>query len=796
MSAAQNSSRQPGERIAPAQTASARSVSPWLAAGLVFLLTVVAYLPALQCGFIWDDDDYVTENLTLRDLNGLKRIWFELGAVPQYYPLVHTTFWLEYRLWGLNPVGYHAVNILLHGLAAVLLGLVLRRLELRAAWFAAALFAVHPVMVESVAWITERKNVLSAVFYFAAALAYLTWRERRRPGHERPAAPASAWRFYWLALGLFACAMLSKTVTCSLPAALLLVAWWREGRLRWREVVPLIPFFAVGVSLGLLTAWLEKHQVGALGSDWALTFAQRVLIAGRALWFYASKLLWPSNLTFIYPRWEIHPALWWQWLFPTAALGVGIALWAWRRRIGRGPLTAVLFFGGTLFPALGFFNVYPMRFSFVADHFQYLASVGLLALAAEAARRGTDALLRGRVRSPWGRVALTAPVLVLLAGLTWRQCGVYRDLETLWRDTLRKNPACWMAHNNLGHLLAARGDTDQAEAHYRKALELKPDYEEALNNLGHVFFVRDRLDEAIEYFRRALAREPNHPLALCNLGAALVLQGHEEEGLEHLRRALALSPNSPETLNNLGAALAGRNQFAEAIACYEKSLQIRPGQAQTHLNYGVALREIGRLDDALAHLREAVRLAPNHARARSELVRALAAARRLDEAIQESREAARLSPADAAAHYNLGVLLSAAGRTDEAIEQYRAALKYQPGHAEAHNNLGVALTLKGERDAALMHLHEALRLRPDYAEAHNNLAFVLLEAGRIEEAVGHLETALRLHPDYPQAHYQLGRAWERLGQPERAIRHWKEALRLAPDFAPARQELRRLGVSP
>lgn len=801
----------------------ASSAAAWRSAAAVFLLAVIVYLPALRADFIWDDDDYVTENETLRDGRGLRRIWFEIGAVPQYYPLVHTTFWLEYRLWGLNPIGYHAVNVALHGLAAVLLGLCLRRLALRAAWLAAAIFAVHPVMVESVAWITERKNVLSAVFYFGAALAYLRWRQQAdaraltlaQSGGSQPGRGegekgkrgraffalfslcsfSSVQKFYWLALGLFVCAMLSKTVACTLPAALLLVAWWNQGRVRSHDVLPLTPFFGVGIGLGLLTVWIEKHNVGAWGPDWALTFWERVLIAGRALWFYAGKLVWPANLTFIYPRWEVNTAVWWQWLFPAAALVVVVVIWVLRERIGRGPLTAVLFFAGTLFPALGFFNVYPMRFSFVADHFQYHASVGLIALGAEGARRLVGALeTRGLAAHRAG--FLVALLLATLSALTIWQCRIYRDLETLWRDTLEKNPGCWMAHNNLGHLLATRGDLVEAEEHYRKALASKPDYEEALNNLGQALFLRGQIEEAIVYFRRALEREPNHPQALGNLGAALLLQGREEEALGYLEHSLRVNPKSPGMLNNLGAALAARNQFAEALVCYEQSLRLRPNQPQTHLNYGVALRHMGRLDEAITRLREAARLDPTLARARSELATTLAAAGRLAEAIEEAREAARLSPGDASALYNLGVLLSAAGQTEEAVEQYRAALRANPRYVEAHNNLGAALAALGRLDEAAVHLRAALRLKPDYAEAHNNLGFVLLEQGRTEEAIVHLQEALRLEPDYAQAHYQLGRAYARSGRNDAAVVHLKEALRLKPDFEAARRELLQLGVSP
>ena len=347
----------------------------WILGLFLVAATVLAYQPVWHAGFIWDDDVYVTNNLTLRSVDGLRQIWCKLTATPQYYPLVHTSFWLEYHLWGLNPVGYHVVNVLLHALAAILLWRVLVRLQLPGAWLAAGIFALHPVAVESVAWVTERKNVLAAVFYFAAALAYLRGRRRERMAESKSGVSL---RWYFLAFALFVAALLSKTTACSLPAAMLLVIWWKRGRIAGRDVWPLLPFFAAGVALGLVTSWLERTHVGAQGPEWAFSFPERCLIAGRAVWFYAGKLFWPANLTFIYPRWQINTGAWWQWIFPVAALAVVAVLWRLRRRIGRGPLVAVLFFGGTLLPALGFTNVYPMRYSFVADHFQYLASVGLI----------------------------------------------------------------------------------------------------------------------------------------------------------------------------------------------------------------------------------------------------------------------------------------------------------------------------------------------------------------------------------------------------------------------------------
>ncbi|HSK09662.1 MAG TPA: tetratricopeptide repeat protein [Vicinamibacterales bacterium] len=551
-----------------------------LAAAALVALTVAAYSPAFSAGFVWDDDDHVTANATLRDVEGLKRIWFDLGAVPQYYPLVHTTFWLEYRAWGLDPLGYHAVNLSLHALAAWLLGLALVRLRVPGAWLAAALFAVHPVGVESVAWVTERKNVLSAVFYFAAALAYFRFAPPvaaalpARRGERRSLAPSRGSRWWYaLALGLFLAALLSKTVTASLPAALLLVYWWKKGTLTRADALPLAPWFVFGLLAGSLTAWLERHHVGAQGEEWALSWADATLVAGRAVWFYAGKLAWPSNLTFVYPRWTIDAGAWWQWLFPVAALAVVAALWRARGRVGRGPLAAVLFFIGTLTPALGFFNVYPMRYSFVADHFQYLASVGVLVPMAAALAR-----LRRRA---------AVPILLALAVLTWHQAHAYESLDTLWRDTLEKNPAAWLAHNNLGMLRRDQGRTAEAETHYRAALELRPQDADVNYNLANLLASTGRVDEAIG----------------------------------HYRRSLQSNPGLADAHNNLGAMLQGRGDLDAAVAHYRAALALEPARADTHSNMGTALLAMGRRAEAAAHFEEAVRLRPDHPRAGAQLRR-------------------------------------------------------------------------------------------------------------------------------------------------------------------------------
>jgi tetratricopeptide (TPR) repeat protein len=478
---------------------------PWLLALVLAVVTFVAYQPTWHAGFIWDDERYVSDNSALRSVDGLKGIWIRPGTTIQYYPLVFTSFWVEYHLWGLHPFGYHLVNILLHTLNALLLWRVLRRLEISGAWLAAAIFAIHPVQVESVAWITERKNVLSGLFYLLAALAYL----RFRPLTDPKPAGAWDWRVYPLVIALFLAALLSKTVTCSLPAVLLLLVWWKTGRVGKRDALALAPLFVLGAALGLVTVQMEKHA-GAAGAEWTLSFVQRGLMAGRALWFYAGKLFWPQQLTFIYPRWSIDAAVWWQYAFPLAALAVLIALWWLRSRIGRGPLVAVLCFAATLAPALGFFDLYPFRYSYVADHFQYLACIGLIALTANA---GAVLYQRaGQHGRDSGRLAI-ALVLVLLAVSTWKQAHIYQDRETLWRDTLAKNPASWMAHNNLGAILIQQGRIEKATGHSEQARQLNPDDSKAHYRLGVAFERAGKTNDAIWHYQQALRTQPDYPEA-------------------------------------------------------------------------------------------------------------------------------------------------------------------------------------------------------------------------------------------------------------------------------------------
>lgn len=545
------------------------------------MLPLLAYLPLRAAGFIWDDDDYVTQNENLRTLAGLFRIWFDPRSLPQYYPLVHTSYWVEFGLWGLAPAGFHATNVLLHGTSAVLLWRILAKLRVPGAWFAAAIFAVHPVMTESVAWITERKNVLSLALALGAWASYLRFdppeRDAREPGDRR---------FYALALLLYVGALLSKSVVCSLPAVILVVIWWQRGRVRAIDALRLAPFFATGIAAAAATIWLEKHHVGAIGAEWTLAPIERVLLAGRALWFYAGKLAWPHPLIFFYPRWQISAAEAWLFAFPIAFGLLVMTLFALRNRIGRGPLAAVLIFAGVLFPALGFFDVYPFRYSFVADHFQYHAAPALIALFAAgcatlAARFGAPAKIPARVAA--------FALLALLGAITFRQTHIYRDLETLYRSTIAANPDAWNAYLNLANQLSSQGRNVEAVPLAREAARLAPQVADAHNTLGGVLFLasaaggtadRAQLTAAIDAFSRAVALDPGHVDALYNGAVALTLAGRHAEASQYYERILAIDPNAVDAMIGLGHSLANQGRLDEAESPLRNALQRAPERVE------------------------------------------------------------------------------------------------------------------------------------------------------------------------------------------------------------------------
>ncbi len=637
--------------------------------------TLAAYYPAWHGGILWDDNAHLTRP-ALQSTTGLWRIWFDVGATQQYYPLTHSAFWVMHRVWGDATTGYHLVNIVLHATSAWLLTIILRRLAVPGGLLAGVLFALHPVAVESVAWMTELKNTLSGVCYLIAALIYLRFDQRRQPSA------------YIASFGFFCLALLAKTITAAVPAALLVVFWRKRGTLAWRrDVRPLVPFFIAGTSIGIVTAWFERFLNGARGFEFQLAAIDRVLIAGRALCFYFTTLIWPSSLTFIYPRWDVDATAWRQYAYPVLVVAVFIACW-FVRRWSRAPLAAALIFCGTLAPALGFIDVYPFRYSFVADHFQYLASLPVFALIAAT----LVSHFAGTRDNRHAELAWCVVIGVPLGALTWTQSHQYVDERTLYDATLRRNPACWLCHNNLATAKLHGSDTDLADAvsHLRESLRINPSDAEAHNNMGGVYQRRGQYEDAI--------RE------------------HEE--------ALRLNPQLVEAQYNIGVCNQALNRLDAARVHYAEAIRAQPDYAIAHYNLATTLTALGQLTEADAEFNETLRLTPEFAPAHDGRGFVLLQTGHIPEAVTEFKEATRIRPDYVPAHYKLAVTLAAAGMAAEALEEFREAARYAPASAEMRFAFGSGLAAVGRFDDAAFELQEALRLRPDYPEAQHSLESV------------------------------------------------------------------------
>jgi tetratricopeptide (TPR) repeat protein len=708
--------------------------------GLLLVAAIIfAYQPVWHAGFIWDDDVHLTENSCIVGPLGFKGIWTSSAAV--YYPLVLTSFWVQHALWGLNPLPYHLVNVAMHAACAILLWRVLQRLNVRGAWLGAALWGLHPVQAESVAWITELKNTQSCLFYLLAVHFFLKWRNAGAFTGRK----GSEWH-YALVLLCAVLAILSKASTVMLPVVIGLCWWWREGRWQWRNSLRLAPIFLISVVASLWTIWEQSFHSGAMGPEWAQTWPERFVIAGKVAWFYLGKLLWPQPLIFIYPRWPVAvPGI--IAYLPVLAVAAGLfGLWLNRRRT-RPVFFAFAYFVVSLFPVLDFFKVYFFRYSFVGDHFQYLASLGPLALAAAGI---SMALGRFEKRSLLLKPVFCGVLLLVLGVLTWRQSGMYVNAETLWRTTIARNPGCSMAYNNLGLLLQQRGQVDEAFGYFRKAVEIPPDNEEALDNLGLALFRKGQADEAIGYFRKAVGIQPDNEKALNNLGLALLQKGQVDEAMIHLQKAVEIQPNGKEAQNNLGSALLQKGQWDEAFAHFQKALEIQPDFAEAYDNLGLLLQQRGQVDEAIGYFRKAVEIQPDNEKALNNLGSALLQKGQWDEAFVHFQKALEIQPDFAEACYNLGFLSLRKGQSDKAIVYFQKGLKLQPNNVEAHKYL--AWILAACPDASVRNGAQAVGLAQQAEQLSGGkdpaiitiLAAAYAEAGRFPDALTTAQKALAL----------------------------------------------------
>lgn len=534
----------------------------------IFLAALLVYIPAMTAGFIWDDDQEITANPSLRSAAGLVEIWAGAKSAD-YFPLKTTMLWIEYHLWDIHPWPYHVVNILLHGVDAILVWLVLRRLRIPGAWLAGLFFAIHPVHAESVAWISERKNTLSLLFFLLSALAYFRFEKTE---NRRDYAFALAWSL---------AALLCKTHTVVLPAVLLLCAWWQRGAISRRDIARCAPFFLLAAVLGTVTVWFQYER--AIGTETIPIggFASRFAGAGMAVWWYLEKALLPVNLMEIYPVWHFNPPRVWQFA-PVALLVILFAL-LWRARahpVGRAMFFALAYFVVTLLPVLGFFKMSYMRHALVADHFQYFSDIGIIALCSAAGAelyRRTHGKLRHALAGGCVLLALN------YSACSWQRASVHRSEETLWRDTLLRNPLSWQAHSHYGAAMFAKGFYPLAMTHFSRAMELKPDNPESHFNVGLLLAMQGRMDEAITQYREAV-RIKDDPLFRVSLANALGAARQFREAVEQYSAVISRDPRNVEAHCNLGYAFSKMGRLDEAKAEFQKALEIEPGNEMARAN--------------------------------------------------------------------------------------------------------------------------------------------------------------------------------------------------------------------
>jgi tetratricopeptide (TPR) repeat protein len=594
----------------------------WLAAAVLAGVTLLAYLPAFHAGFVWDDDSFLTMNPLIRASDGLHRFWFTTQAAD-YWPVTSSTLWLEWRLWGMNPAGYHATNVALHLVEVVLLWAILRRLAIPGAWLAALLFAVHPVNVESVTWIAQRKNLTAMLFYLAAIYCFLHTRwsaatpprlpqdgiEPARWGQRAPPADDVVW--YWLSLLAFVLAMLSKGSVAPLPLVLLGIIAWRR-RLAIKDALLIAPFFILGAALAAVNVWFQTH--GAASVIRTVSVWERLLDAGAVIWFYLGKALWPARLIFVYPQWHIQPGELRWWLPLVAAIGLTglLAYLARLRPWGRAAFFSWAYFCVMLIPVMGFADIAFMEYSLVANHYLHLALIGVVGLAGAGWNRWRE---QSRLLATGAAVV----VVGVLGGLTWRQNQTYRNLETLYRTTLEQNPDSWVAQGNLGSLLAGTGRLEEAMPHFVEALRIKPDYPQARVSLGSALANTGHLPEALVQFQEAVRIRPNFAEARYNLGLALNALGRREEALPQFEAAVRFKPDNPLAQYQFGLSLAAAARLEDAIPHLAEAVRLEPGFAEAQNDLGVALARSGRVSEAIDHFAAALRVNPNYAQARANL---------------------------------------------------------------------------------------------------------------------------------------------------------------------------------
>ena len=705
---------------------------------LAFLATIfVFYFPALSGEFIWDDSIFSKEE-TIHRWSGLWDIWFapsEIAREGHYWPITYTTFWLEHKLFGLNPLGYHIVNCILYFINVVLIWRLLLRLEVPGAWAISMIFTVHPLHVESVAWLIERKDLLSALFYLGAVHAWLRFRE------------SSRLKTYALALGLYALGMLSKSIAVTLPAALLVLLWWKQERISAQDIMRLLPFFIVGfaITLGDYLFYVSREEQLNI----TFSFLERILIAAQAVWFYVGKLLWPTNLMVIYPHWDVSVENLIPWLSVVATVGVLALLWGCRHRIGKGPLAGVAFFVITLLPILGFVDHKYMQFSFVADRYQYLAGLGLMAV-----------LIGGAVHIMRPHVTFFRPVAigvfaVLVIGggtLTWHQATIYQNWITFFSHIIAHNPTARNAYLNLGHAL----------------------------------YQANRFEEAYEASLKALELQPNNPRIHSNLASVLLQMKRYDEAEESLKRALELNPRNSDTWQKYGNLHFRQQRYEDAVAAFQKAINLSTNSILAHKGIADSYYELGDHTKALESIDQALALTPTPS-VQGELsklsVKVLLALGRTKEAEQHLLQVTQDGDSDDKIWrlLELHQIMVEQGNTDRASAYLQRILELAKGDLETMHIVADTLRQQKQYSKAIEIYREILATDFNFAMAYAGMGDALFRLERYEEAVKSLQRFTELH-SIPSSTIDplllMGEATSKLGRSVEAVQYYERAVEL------------------
>ena len=726
---------------APARAPASGTVRPripvWLLAVLLVLVTIALYWSSTRYDFInFDDPRYVTENPHVQgglNWKGVKWAFCNTEQVAYWAPLMWLSHLLACQLFGLNAWGHHLINVLLHAANTALVFLVFRRMT-RATWrsvVVAALFGLHPLRVESVVWVTERKDVLSMLFLMLTLWAYAKYVEAAEVRNSK----SSMW--YGATLAMFVLGLMSKAMLVTVPCVLLLLDYWPLERFKpccaWRLVTEKIPFFAFAAVASAVTFMAQKHG-GAVASVEHLPLGAR---SGNALISYCrylGKLFWPTDLAVFYP----YPGYWpMEQVLLAGVLMVGIsALLFVKRRRYPFLLMGWLWFCGTLVPVIGLVQAGEQA---MADRFTYVPSLGVLILAIWGVYELTK---RWRYHVIALSVAGSAAIILCMA-FTHQQLRYWQDSETVFRHALEVTEKNYIAHTNLGAALDKKGQIDEAISQYQEAIRLKPNYADAHNNLGIALNKKGQIDEAISQYQEAIRLKPNYADAHYGLGAALDKKGQIDEAISQYQEAIRLKPDYADAHYGLGIALDKKGQIDKAISQFQEAIRLKLDYAEAHYNLGTALGMKGQIDEAISQFQEAIRLKPNYAEA----------------------------------HYNLGTTLGMKGQIDEAINQYQEAIRLKPDYADALDNLGVTLVAKGRLDEAIENYRKAIQINPNRPETFFHLGMTLGQLGRTREAVAQYREALRLNPNLAGALNNL--AWVLAASPDDGLRNGAEAVRLA-----------------